>query len=70
MRVEPRVVVDLPGEDGSRQVQVGKLSVGRAYGLWDVVVFLQRAGLLWDEDEIVRSDQIEWRGGGPDVWGP
>ncbi|MCW8102672.1 hypothetical protein [Streptomyces tauricus] len=70
MRVEPRVVVDFPGEDGSRQVRVGKLSVGRAYGLWDVVVFLERAGLPWDEDEITRSDRIEWRGGGPDVWGP
>ncbi|UPZ26407.1 hypothetical protein MUK60_00380 [Streptomyces sp. LRE541] len=62
------MIVDFPDDDGSRQVQIGKLSVGRTYGLWDVAVFLQRAGLTWDEDEIARSDRIEWRGGGPDVW--
>jgi hypothetical protein len=63
------VVVDPPGEDGDRLVQIAGRVAGRAYGLWDLVVFLHRAGLEWDEDEISRSGLIEWRGGGAEEWG-
>ncbi|MEV7143898.1 hypothetical protein [Streptomyces tauricus] len=50
-------------------MQIGKLSIGRAYGLWEAAVFLRRPGLPWDEGDIARSGRIEWRGGGPDAWG-
>jgi hypothetical protein len=63
------VIVDPPGQDGGRRVRIEGRVVGCAYGLWDMVVFLHRAGVEWDEDEIARSDWIEWRGGGPDEWG-
>lgn len=66
---ERGVVVEPPDEDGGRQVRIGGLVVGDAYGLWDMVVFLHRAGLPWDEDEISRAELIEWHGGGPHDWG-
>ena len=67
------VIVDPPGQDGGRRVRIEGRVAGCAYGLWDMVVFLQRAGLekvLPDEDAIAASDQIAWLGGGPDVWDP
>lgn len=43
--------------------------LGMAYSVRDVAAFMQQAGLQeWDEMDVVRSDLIEWRGGGPDVW--
>ncbi|MGW1562996.1 hypothetical protein ACWCQ1_41825 [Streptomyces sp. NPDC002144] len=45
------------------------VQVGRAYGLWDMIVFLRRGGLdLGEEDEIATSPLIEWTGPGPLVW--
>ncbi|MGW1888615.1 hypothetical protein [Streptomyces sp. NPDC001970] len=42
-----------------------------AYSVRDVAALLQTAGLQdFDEMDVVRSDLIEWRGGGPDVWAP
>ncbi|MER8012494.1 hypothetical protein [Streptomyces sp. NPDC094149] len=66
------VIVGPPDSDGGRLVRIQGAVVGRAYGLWDMVVFLQRAGLegFADEEEIVASERIEWFGGGPDVWDP
>ncbi|GHD53794.1 hypothetical protein GCM10010335_67720 [Streptomyces galbus] len=57
------------GEFGGRLVHIDGVPAGRAYGLWDLVVFLRRAGPsegLADEDEIAASELIEWLGGGPD----
>ncbi len=48
----------------------GRLS-GRAFSVRDLVAFMQEAGLHeFDEMDVVRSELIEWRGGGPDVWTP
>ncbi|MEU0414778.1 hypothetical protein ABZ307_44420 [Streptomyces griseorubiginosus] len=73
MSALPRVTVYPPDDEGGRLVCIDGTAVGRAYGLWDMIVFLQRAGLeqgLEDEDNIAASDQIEWIGGGPNVWEP
>jgi hypothetical protein len=72
---KPQFVTVCPpgGEFGGRLVRIKGVPVGRAYGRWDLVVFLRRAGLgegLADEDAIAASEQIEWLGGGPDDWGP
>ncbi|MEV6699323.1 hypothetical protein AB0M68_19465 [Streptomyces sp. NPDC051453] len=46
-------------------------TLGTAYSLHDLTVFLQHAGIDgWDELDVAGSDLIEWRGGGPDVWMP
>ncbi|MER5467204.1 hypothetical protein [Streptomyces sp. NPDC002685] len=63
------VIVYPPDEDGGRRVRADGVILGRAISVRDVVVFLQEAGLQgWDEMDVVRSELIEWRGGGPDVW--
>lgn len=63
------VIVYPPSEDGGRRVRIGDRFVGLAYGTTDIAAFAQEAGLQdWDDLDVVRSDLIEWRGGGPDVW--
>lgn len=65
------VTVGPPDRRGGRLVRIHGAPVGRAYGLWDMVVFLHRAGLsevAADEDDIAVSELIEWFGAGPDVW--
>ncbi|MET7809813.1 hypothetical protein ABZT26_03000 [Streptomyces sp. NPDC005395] len=71
MAAERPVVVYPPDEDGGRRVRFdGRLS-GRAFSVRDLVAFMQEAGLHeFDEMDVVRSELIEWRGGGPDVWTP
>lgn len=69
MASERPVVVYPPDEEGGRRVRAAGEILGRAYGLSDVVEFLRRAGVeevteVW----VRRSELIEWRGGGPDVW--
>ncbi|RSR98049.1 hypothetical protein EF913_28375 [Streptomyces sp. WAC04189] len=65
------VTVYPPGDDGGRRVRIGGRFVGIAYGTTDIAAFVQEAGLQgWDEMDVVRSDLIEWRGGGPEVWTP
>ncbi|MFG2793167.1 hypothetical protein [Streptomyces sp. NPDC048419] len=71
MSASKTVTVHPPDVEGGRLVCVREVAAGRAYGLWDVVVFLHRAGLdrdFGDEDEIAASELIEWLGGGPHVW--
>ncbi|MGX1127925.1 hypothetical protein RKD49_000115 [Streptomyces glaucescens] len=69
MATDRPVVVYPPGEDGGRRVSVRGRFVGIAYGLLDVVAFVQEAGLQdWDEMDVVRSQAIEWQGGGSDDW--
>ncbi|MER8030677.1 hypothetical protein ABTZ78_17160 [Streptomyces bauhiniae] len=66
----PRVIVGPPDAAAGRNVRIGDQFVGRAFALRDLVAFMQEAGLHdWDELDVVRSDLIEWRGGGPEVWG-
>lgn len=69
--VTARVVVYPPSETGGRRVRVDGRNIGTAYSLHDLAVFLERAGLEgWDELDVVGAvGLIEWRGGGPDVWG-
>ncbi|WP_326768623.1 hypothetical protein OG978_32530 [Streptomyces sp. NBC_01591] len=64
-----RVIVSPPSPTGGRRVRVDGQILGLAYGLGDLVEFLRRAGLEGlDEEDVARSELVEWRGGGPDVW--
>ncbi|WP_225840288.1 hypothetical protein [Streptomyces sp. NK08204] len=66
----PAVVVYPPDEDGGRRVRVDGEQLGRAWSLRDVAVLLERAGLEGVDDlDVAGADWIEWRGGGPEVWG-
>ncbi|PZT70163.1 hypothetical protein DN402_31585 [Streptomyces sp. SW4] len=63
------VVIYPPDEEGGRRVRIDGMIKGRAYSTRDVAAFCQEAGLQgWDEMDVVRSELIEWRGGGPEVW--
>jgi hypothetical protein len=63
------VIVYPPNEDGGRRVRADGVILGRAFSVRDVAALLQTAGLAgWDEMDVVRTDMIEWRGGGPEVW--
>lgn len=44
--------------------------LGLAFDLEGVAESLRRAGLEIAPDEVARVAWIEWRGGGPDHWGP
>lgn len=64
-----RVIVFPPAAGGGRRVQVDSETLGTAYGLHDLAVFLERAGLEGlDVVDVVSSPLIEWHGGGPEVW--
>ncbi|MGC9539855.1 hypothetical protein [Streptomyces sp. UG1] len=66
---ERRVIVSPPAETGGRRVQVDSKTLGTAYSLHDLTVFLERAGLEGlDEVDVADSPLIEWHGGGPEVW--
>ncbi|GGZ91495.1 hypothetical protein ACFOOM_23735 [Streptomyces echinoruber] len=70
MAGQPRVVVYPPDEDGGRRVRVAGTLLGRAFSLRDVVALLREAGLRgWEERDVVRTDRVQWRGGGPGEWG-
>ncbi|MFH8753923.1 hypothetical protein ACH4GK_41890 [Streptomyces rimosus] len=63
----PWVIVQPPAPSGGRRVRVDGTILGVAYRPADVIEFLRRAGA--DPDQIdLHGPQIEWRGGGPDVW--
>ncbi|WP_030895364.1 hypothetical protein [Streptomyces sp. NRRL F-5053] len=67
------IIVYPPDQEGGRRVRAragGQDQIlGRAYSVRDVKEFLRRAGL--DPDEVgLGGPLVEWRGGGPDVWGP
>ncbi|MCY0926280.1 hypothetical protein OTB20_08675 [Streptomyces sp. H27-H1] len=68
--MSPRIVVDPPNEAGARHVHVDAESLGMATGLRDVAEFLRRAGLELEPEEVAVFPLIEWRGGGPQAWGP
>jgi hypothetical protein len=66
---ERRVIVSPPSDNGGRRVQVNEETLGTAYSLHDLSVFLQRAGMEGlDALDVAMSPLIEWHGGGPEVW--
>ncbi|MFJ5548745.1 hypothetical protein [Streptomyces sp. NPDC093225] len=69
MSAELRVVVYPPDDEGRRRVRCDGEILGRARSPADLLEFLRRAGL--DPDVVHLDDPllIEWRGGGPAVWG-
>ncbi|MEU8906987.1 hypothetical protein [Streptomyces mirabilis] len=64
---ERRVIVSPPSENGGRQVRVDDETLGTAYSLHDLSVFLERVEGV-DELDVIESPLIEWHGGGPEVW--
>nr|WP_274558141.1 hypothetical protein [Streptomyces spiramyceticus] len=64
------VIVFPPLGDGGRRVTIGGEKVGLAKGRGDLMEFLRRAGLDPDSVSLEDPGLIEWRGGGPDEWGP
>ena len=65
-----RVIVHPPSPTGGRRVRVDGEILGLAHSLTDVAEFLRRAGLEIDAAEVAESSWIDWRGVGPDRWGP
>ncbi|MFK8851734.1 hypothetical protein [Streptomyces sp. Ac-502] len=65
----PRVIVQPPAPAGGRRVGADGTVLGLTYGPADLREFLRRAGA--DPDQIdLEGPDIEWRGGGPDIWSP
>ncbi|GGX75540.1 hypothetical protein [Streptomyces anandii] len=64
------VIVHPPSPTGGRRVRVNGEILGLAYSVTDVAEFLRRAGLDVDPVEVSVSPLIDWRGGGPEYWGP
>lgn len=65
-----RVIVHPPSPTGGRRVRVDGEILGLAHNLTDVAEFLRRAGLEVDPADVARAPWIDWRGGGPEWWGP
>jgi hypothetical protein len=65
----PPIVVHPPATGGGRRVTAHAEALGVAFRQDDVREFLRHAGLSEDEVQLDDPILIEWRGGGPDVWG-
>ena len=65
-----RVTVHPPSSTGGRRVRVDGEILGLAHNVVDVAEFLRRAGLEIDPAEVAESPWIDWRGAGPERWGP
>ena len=65
-----RVIVLPPSPAGGRRVRVDGEVLGLAHNVADVAEFLRRAGLELDAAEVAESPWIDWRGCGPECWGP
>ena len=65
-----RVIVHPPSPTGGRRVRVDGEILGLAHNVVDVAEFLRRAGLEIDPSEVADSPWIDWRGVGPERWGP
>ncbi|MEZ0094932.1 hypothetical protein [Streptacidiphilus sp. EB129] len=50
-----------------RRVEIGGISVGKAYALEDVAEFVGRAGI--EAADLTDPKTVWWDGGGPDHWG-
>ncbi|MFF3891363.1 hypothetical protein [Streptomyces sp. NPDC001914] len=63
------IIVYPPDEGGARHVRADGTILGLAYSVRDIAALLQTAGLQdFNEMDVVRTEMIEWRGGGPEVW--
>jgi hypothetical protein len=65
-----RVTVHPPSATGGRRVRVDGEILGLAHNVADVAEFLRRAGLEIDPAEVAEAPWIDWRGVGPERWGP
>jgi hypothetical protein len=65
-----RVIVHPPSPTGGRRVRVDGEILGLAHSVVDVAEFLRRAGLEIDPDDVAGLPWIDWRGVGPEGWGP
>lgn len=65
-----RVIIHPPSPTGGRRVRVDGEILGLAHNAADVAEFLRRAGLEIDPAEVAEAPWIDWRGPGPDHWGP
>jgi len=51
-------------------VRVDGEILGLAHNVADVAEFLRRAGLEIDPSDVAEVSWIDWRGVGPERWGP
>ncbi|MER7467060.1 hypothetical protein [Streptomyces sp. NPDC097981] len=66
-----RLVVHPPDHRGWRRVRCDGQSLGTAYRLSDITVFLAATGMENAEDfDLTDPALVDWRGGGPDCWVP
>ena len=65
-----RVTVHPPSPSGGRRVRVDGEILGLAHNVGDVAEFLRRAGLEIDPADVAGVPWIDWRGVGPESWGP
>ncbi|MFF4298440.1 hypothetical protein ACFY0N_32855 [Streptomyces vinaceus] len=67
----PRLVVHPPDHRGWRRVRCDGRSLGTAYRISDIAVFLAATGMEDAEDfDLTDPALVDWRGGGPDCWTP
>ncbi|MGI5456166.1 hypothetical protein ACQEWB_23945 [Streptomyces sp. CA-249302] len=64
------MIVHPPAPAGGRRVRVDGEILGLAHNPTDLSEFLRRAGLEIDPAEVAGVQWIDWRGVGPDRWGP
>jgi hypothetical protein len=64
------VIAHSPSLAGGRRVHVYGEILGLAHNVVDVAKFLRRAGLEIDPAEVAEVPWIDWRGVGPERWGP
>ncbi|MFE2140807.1 hypothetical protein ACFXA3_03485 [Streptomyces sp. NPDC059456] len=66
-----RLVVHPPDHRGWRRVRYDGQSLGTAYRIGDIAVFLAATGMQDAEDfDLTDPAHVDWRGGGPDCWTP
>ncbi|WP_406725493.1 hypothetical protein WJ438_13695 [Streptomyces sp. GD-15H] len=65
-----RVIAHSPSPAGGQRVRVDGEILGLAHNVVDVAEFLRRAGLEIDPAEVAEVPWSDWRGVGPERWGP
>ncbi|GAA2065906.1 hypothetical protein GCM10009801_11690 [Streptomyces albiaxialis] len=63
------IIVYPTDDEGGRRVRLDGTDLGRAFGLYEVMDLLERAGLGAAAGAFEDTDVFEWRGGGPYSWG-
>ncbi|MFG3493926.1 hypothetical protein [Streptomyces sp. NPDC047928] len=69
MSAHPPVIVYPPSETGGRRVRADGTILGLAHSIAELADMLAGVGLELGPDEVAASRLVEWRGGGPGVWG-